>query len=59
MNIKYCTCKKCGKETKVNTNNILLSYPAKYSYKCDNCDTTFEVVSTTYLICEECYSKSE
>ena len=37
MDIKYCTCKKCGKETKVNTNNILLSYPAKYSYKCNNC----------------------
>ena len=53
MDIKYCTCKKCGKEIKVNTNNILLSYPAKYSYKCNNCEYK------GYIICEECYSKSE
>ena len=53
MDIKYCTCIKCCNETKLNIIIILLSYSAKYSYKCNNCEYK------GYIICEECYSKSE
>ena len=36
--MKYVTkCKKCGKETSVDTSIVLTTYPAQYGYTCEHC----------------------
>lgn len=36
--MKYVTkCKKCGKETSVDTSMVLTSYPPQYGYTCEHC----------------------
>ena len=33
----YCKCAKCGGQAKVDTSNVLTSFPPKYNYTCAEC----------------------